>query len=296
MERNKKHAYLIMAHHRLDLLQLLIDSIDDYRNDIYIHIDIKCKENISNLKIEGKKSKITIYNELDVRWAGFSQVECEFFLLKKAVSQYDYSYIHLMTGATYPLFNQNYIHDFFENNEGKEFVGFSKNININRVKYVYLFNEIGKIDSTWKELLRCIRSLFIRIQNLIKYDRTKKLNITIMKGFAYWSITCEAAKYVISKYDFVNELLKYSVSGDEIFMQTLLYNSKFKNNIYSYEDEYEGCKRLCFWESRKMNGCNFIKEDFDDILKSEALFALKFEDKDGIDLIKKIADERNINI
>ena len=33
-----KHAYMIMAHHRPDLLQLLINSLDDERNDIIVHI------------------------------------------------------------------------------------------------------------------------------------------------------------------------------------------------------------------------------------------------------------------
>ena len=42
-----KHAYMIMAHHRPDLLQLLINSLDDERNDIIVHIDKK-----SNMKPE----------------------------------------------------------------------------------------------------------------------------------------------------------------------------------------------------------------------------------------------------
>ena len=36
-----KHAYLIIAHNEFELLKLLIDRIDDARNDIYIHIDQK---------------------------------------------------------------------------------------------------------------------------------------------------------------------------------------------------------------------------------------------------------------
>ncbi len=40
-EKMNKHAYMIMAHHRPDLLQLLINSLDDERNDIIVHIDKK---------------------------------------------------------------------------------------------------------------------------------------------------------------------------------------------------------------------------------------------------------------
>ena len=38
-----KHAYLIMAHNNLYVLEKLLLLLDDYRNDIYIHIDAKLK-------------------------------------------------------------------------------------------------------------------------------------------------------------------------------------------------------------------------------------------------------------
>lgn len=36
-----KHAYLIMAHNEFDILEKQLILLDDYRNDIYIHIDKK---------------------------------------------------------------------------------------------------------------------------------------------------------------------------------------------------------------------------------------------------------------
>ncbi len=43
MEKTNKHAYLIMAHDNFEQLKILLDLIDDYRNDIYLHIDKKLK-------------------------------------------------------------------------------------------------------------------------------------------------------------------------------------------------------------------------------------------------------------
>ena len=34
-----KHAFLILAHDEVDLLKLLVGSLDDPRNDIYVHMD-----------------------------------------------------------------------------------------------------------------------------------------------------------------------------------------------------------------------------------------------------------------
>ena len=47
----KKHAYLIIAHNQFALLKELLKSIDDERNDIYIHIDKKIK-NIESIKLK----------------------------------------------------------------------------------------------------------------------------------------------------------------------------------------------------------------------------------------------------
>lgn len=36
-----KHAYLIMAHNQFHILEVLLNLIDDERNDIFLHIDKK---------------------------------------------------------------------------------------------------------------------------------------------------------------------------------------------------------------------------------------------------------------
>lgn len=35
----KRHAYCIIVHNNPDQLNILVDLIDDERNDIYIHVD-----------------------------------------------------------------------------------------------------------------------------------------------------------------------------------------------------------------------------------------------------------------
>ena len=73
-----KHAYLIIAHNEFEILKLLLDTLDDLRNDIFIHFDAKCcdlpllKCNNSNLYI--------IPNRIDVRWGDYSQIETEMLL------------------------------------------------------------------------------------------------------------------------------------------------------------------------------------------------------------------------
>ena len=70
------------------------------------------------------RGNVYIYNEVDVYWSHFSQVQCELFLLKEAVKKDEFAYYHLLSGMDFPIKSQKYIHQFFEENAGKEFVDY----------------------------------------------------------------------------------------------------------------------------------------------------------------------------
>ena len=38
-----KHAYLIIAHSEYPILQILLSMLDEYGNDVYLHIDKRAK-------------------------------------------------------------------------------------------------------------------------------------------------------------------------------------------------------------------------------------------------------------
>lgn len=151
-----KHAYLIMAHHRMDLLQSLVFALDHENNDLYIHIDKKCNE---QTRIISNKSKVYFLERMDVRWAGYSQVECEYRLLELALSSDEqYQYLHLLTGASFPIKSNQFIYDFFNEHYGKQFIGFDNNLDYSsRVRYRFLFNELGKPKSRFDSGLLLIR-------------------------------------------------------------------------------------------------------------------------------------------
>jgi hypothetical protein len=291
-----KHAYLIMAHHRADLLQLIIDAIDDERNDIYIHLDKKSDLKQFMFKVE--KAGLHFISSMNVNWAGYTQVECEYRLIKAAHKNGPYMYYHFMTGATFPLKNQDDMHYFFAENAGKEFVGFDNKTEFSdRVRYKFLFCEDGKLNGLVGRIKSYIRECYLFIQRFVNYDRTKRFNVTIKKGIAYWSITDELAQYILSREELVKDMLQYSISGDEVFVQTLVYNSKFIDSVYDETNEFVGASREVAWESC-LSGehpcCNFGMSDYKYLVESQKCFALKFESDDGIVLINKIKNARII--
>ena len=62
------HAYLILAHTNYHQLQQLVTSLDDERNDIYIHIDKK--SDTTNLHLRTSYSNLYFAEKEDVRWGG----------------------------------------------------------------------------------------------------------------------------------------------------------------------------------------------------------------------------------
>src|SRR5690606_12563834 len=119
-----KHAYLIIYHNEYKIAQQLIKAIDDKRNDIYIHVDKKLSE-LPSFKVNNANIYF-INTRIDVKWGDFTVVDAELELYKEVVKKNDYSYLHLLSGVDMPIKSQDYIHEFFESNNGREFIGYSQ--------------------------------------------------------------------------------------------------------------------------------------------------------------------------
>lgn len=110
-----KQAILILAHDisNLEILNKQLRILDSKYFDIFIHIDKKSKMKIEDIE-KCKISQLKIYKEIKVYWGHISQVECELFLMKKALEQEEkYDYLHLISGVDFPLKKPAEIFKFF---------------------------------------------------------------------------------------------------------------------------------------------------------------------------------------
>lgn len=227
---------------------------------------------------------------------GYSQIKTEIDLLKTAIPK-RYQYYHLLSGADLPLKSQEYIHKFFSVNQGKEFIQLGTKDYIRssekRYKYYWFFQEKlgnGKKNILYK-ILNKLRYGIILLQYLFKIDRTQK-NIDIFKcyysGAQWFSITHNFAKYVVSKELQIKKVFNRTICCDEVFLQTLLMNSEFKNNIYYHEldGNYISIMRKIDWD--RGNPYIWKKEDYEELINSDFLFARKFseeKDEEIVDII-----------
>lgn len=287
-----KHAYLIMAHNEPYILERLLKLIDDERNDIYLHIDKKWKdfdfEKFNKFVI---KSNLFFVDRLDVKWGTFSQIKCELLLMETASNNSKYAYYHIISGIDLPLTTQDVMHKYFDNMQGKEFISFDNykiayQDTIDRIKYYYAFTEYKHsknifVKVTWELANR----ISLMIQKLFKVNRLKKVNYEIRKGANWVSITDEFVRYILSKKNEIKNIYSYSLCSDELFVQTIVYNSMFNKNIISDEsDDFLAIKRYIDWQRGKPY--TFRTDDFDELVNSKCFFARKFSTK----VDKKIVD------
>lgn len=292
----EKHAYMIMSHHRPDLLQSLINALDDVRNDIIIHIDKKSSMQPEMFK--AKRAKLYFTDRMNVNWGGYTQVECEYRLLKNAVAVGNHSYYHFLTGSNYPLWNQEYLHKYFKEHDGTEYIGFDSGMDFSvRARYYIPFSEHGKLVGISGKIVQYIRELCVAVQKCLGINRLKKSSLKIKKGCAYFSITEGLAIQILNSEESMKKLLCHTTWCDEVFVQTIAYNSQYKDKIYNLESEWDGAMRELAWPSNvpgEHPGWNFSMNDLEYLLKSKRLFAMKFESSDGIEVIRKIKEKRNI--
>lgn len=218
-------------------------------------------------------------NRKSVAWGGFSLTNCILELLKKSTN-YNYEYYHLLSGADLPLKKQDEIHKFFNENKGKNYISFDDLANKNkifleRIKYYYFFQElIGRNKVSLKILiLKSFNRISLLAQKILRVNRINKYDFEFKKGECWFSISNSLAKYIVSNEGIIKKISKNSFASDEIFLQTIAWNSSYRDTIVF------DCSRFIDW--KRGSPYVFTDIDYQDLINSDCFWARKFDlDKD----------------
>ncbi len=293
-----KHAYLLIVDKNPKQIRILLESIDNIRNDIFIHIDAKSSVLPSDIKYDDLKSKIFVFKEIKVYWSDISLTEVELFLLQKAKQKGSYCYYHLLSGSDMPLKPQSEILDFFDKNQGKEFVEYQvpgkylKKPYYSRVKFYHLFTKhyrhTGKFRLVKDYFFVAIEYTALFFQMLVGVNRIK--NFEFAKGSQWFDITDELAEYVLSKSDWIRKQFNMTRASDESFLPILVQNSNFKDRLYNQKlnNDMHGNMRFIDWT--RGEPYVFRISDLSELLNSDLLFARKFDEKVDFVIIEKIRE------
>ena len=275
-----KHAYLILAHNEPELLSFLVERLDDVRNDIYIHFDRKLSV-LPDIKTLHAGLYI-LKDRVDVRWADVSMLEAEYKLFHAVVdSGCQYSHHHLISGVDLPLKNQDYIHSFFAQHQGKEFVGLHQrpmNNHADRaLHYWHPFTRSFRGSGCVFAIKRILRYLVVQTQVLLGIRRNT--TIPFHKGGQWVSITRELIDYLLEQEDRAFTIFSRTFGADEYFVPTLIWDTPFMERLFDATDESRGAMRYIGWRADGQL-IDFTLQDLPALQQTEYLFARKFNSRD----------------
>ena len=289
-----KHAYCIIAHQDPIMLRVMVATLDHPLNDIYIHIDKKVDITPFE-RVQTKWSKMVFLPErISIEWGGTSQIEAELLVFEYAFRHGSYSYYHMMSGQDLPLQSQDYIHNFFDNKfPGYEFVdvetedgAHQKDVEYKTRYYHYFVKNLSDTQHSFSHYWHYyLHSLTIKIQKLIGVKR--RYPFELKKSIHFVSISSEFVSYLLSRKEFIRKAFAHTLCADEIFLQTLLWDSPFREQLFIRKDNGPGSMRKVLWENGKARV--WRKDDYEYLIAGPELFALKFTSQDK-DLLLLLAE------
>lgn len=269
-----------MAHEQPEILLAQLQLLDDERNDIFLHIDRKAKAVEEALKhYRPKHATLHHVPAQKVYWGDLSQVKTELHCFATARRHGVYAYYHLLSGVDMPLCTMDELHRFFQQHEGREFISFWMDEKHGRdlrkkVTRHYFFTRYLKKnhDLLLHRITTPIRKTVLATEKILRYRRRRKANFKT--GFNWCSITDAFCAHLLSEEPYLLRLFRRTLCPDEIYKQTCIWNSSFRDRLFNTADPEQGCMRRIDWH----RGSPYVwqLEDLNELLTSGFLFARKF--------------------
>lgn len=283
----QNHAFLILAHDAPNLIRRNIEKLQSENHYFFLHIDKNTsmkpfEEALGNLAnicfLKGK-------DRIRCSWGGFSLVEAELNLLKKAYSLKKIDYYHLISGHDYACVKCNAFDEFFDNNLGKSFMHYDSEQEIQmwrNNKYAdrvtWHFNDSG-MPAFFKQKL---------VNFLNKYFKKKEIN-NLVAGWQWFSWHKSVVDYVLDFLELNEDFKKqfyYTTCSDEMFFHTMLYDKIALLNIV----KDDSLRYIVWYPKRYSKTLPLVldERDFLDIIESKKLFCRKIYEEQSVHLLDKL--------
>lgn len=292
-----KQAILITAYKNVEHLLEIIDCFDT-EFYIYIHFDKKSYLSKNQLELIRKKANVILLSRrYSINWGGFNHLRCILFLVKEGLKNKEIEYFHLISGQDYPLKSQVEFNQFLNQNKGKQFLEYFQmptdnwpNKGKERLGNYNLYDWFDAKVSFQKKIIYAFLEVQWRLN--IKRKPIKEFS-TLYGGSTWWTLSADCLNYVIRFLEDHPTFLKkfnFSFCSEEILFQTIIVNSPYNKNLVNDNLRY------IQWEERNGSCPAILDEtDFENIKKSDALFARKFDKLHSNKLLGQIKSSKGFN-
>lgn len=269
-------AILILAHTAPDHV-IKLSKLLRKRFEVYIHFDKKAELSHEHLN-QMEELGIHCFQEIVVNWGGWSIGGAAELLMREAMKNPEITHIHVISGQDWPTENIDKLYDFYENNDNLYIQCFrAKDIKksgqpvILWQKYYYNFDKVNRRTTFGKIYHRVIMLLqaIARVDKFKKYD----MNLEVYHGPNWMDLPRDSVEYLLDYFDNhpnVQKVFKTGFCPDEFWVQTILYNSSFKERMV------QDVHRHMIWERRFNSYPAILNEgDFNEINDGDYHFCRK---------------------
>ena len=223
----KRHAFLILAHDQFDLLGHLLRQLDDPAHDIYVHIDRKAGAlDEAPYRALCRRACVTFIPRMRVYWGDSSMVECELRLMEAALASGKmYAFVHLLSGRDLCLKPNAEMHAWFDAHPRTQFIALRRTAS--GIGGVKRYHDFMKLRQYSRVLAKGLDLVSAGIQKLFRVDRLKDWPFHPYKCQQWFSITGDCAAYVVSRRPLIEKLMRRTCCGDEMFLASVLMDSKY---------------------------------------------------------------------
>lgn len=231
-----KIAYLVLAHDNPRHLRRLVDALSSPSASFFIHVDRKSRG--EDFAAVAGERVVLLPDRVAVHWGDFSQVEAVLALLRAAQgAPQPADYCVLLSGTDYPLQSAAYIEDFFAREAGTEFM------NLVQMPCEALGKPLSRLTtyqprpgeplSRWVKRLKRLQ-VRLGLRATERDHRPHLGHLVPYGGSTWWALSAPACEHVLAFVDKeprAVEFFRHTVCPDEMFFQTILGNSSYRNRM-----------------------------------------------------------------
>lgn len=239
---------MITAYNNPKNLDRLLSLLDDDRNEIFLHYDIKAGEEAKKAVRAMKHARLHMVPSMNVKWGDVSQIECTLRAMHAAL-KWDWDYIHYVTESDMLLKTMDEVDSIFAQSSGMEFVDFEPG-NYEFAQYKCQVHHLFTPYNSYRKsaLLKALNHGFAKLQWKLGVRRH---SVDYKHGSAYFSITKSFAAYIDSRAAEILKHYRHTIGADEVWLQTLCAQSPFLEKVKYYETKgFMGNLRYIDWKRR----------------------------------------------
>ena len=296
-----KLAYLILTHNQPRQAACLAKTLANCGGHVFMHVDAK-SDLTAWQRCLGSNEHITLLQErVSCCWGHFSLVKASLELLRHAASIDNWDYFILLSGQDYPVKSLAQIETFFKQHQGQDFMEYfplpseklrEKQGGLYRINRFHQIRENYHSEFPPYSKKPLLNTLFNKWAAL--YASTKRkmpLDMQPYAGSQWWMLTGNTVGVLLQfleQHPSVEAFFRNVWIPDEIFFQTVLlhlqkqHGFNITNNPYRYTEWSDHAGEKTF------NPKVLCEADFEKLLRSEALFARKFDENASARLVQLI--------